>query len=170
MKTLLFGLSLAISCTLPSWSAEIRTQPDIMERQIVLESQSIDAQDLMKRYEAEKLDPQQAAFTNVLPFGVGSFQQGDTLGGVLITAVDIAALGLMGYGLSSGNGWGAIIGLGWGLPVYGIGRIIGVISPYMHANAYNTELRKQLGSDTLNIGSTETNIYTRPTFSLGYTF
>ncbi len=159
--------------TLPGWASTMNPASEVITIQNDFVNQKIDSQAALKRYEAEKIEPLQAVLTNILPFGIGSFQQGDTIGGVLISIVDIAALVVIGMGLSTGGGFSGLASL-WAIPIYAIGRVIGVVSPIMHANTNNSDLRKRLGLENTNVSygvdTNQNNIYSVPVISFSGNF
>lgn len=89
-----------------------------------------------------KKDPWRAAAFNLIPFGVGSYQQGDPIGGTSIAVIDTAsvlvALAPFTYApeLSQGGGWGTLAAFTWALGGLVLGRVVGVAAPWLHFNAY----------------------------------
>ncbi len=82
-------------------------------------------------YEDLSMDPRGAMWVNVLPFGLGSFFQGDYTGGLTLAALDLAALGIATQG-SRFN-----ISPLWSVPIYASGRVVGFFSPLNHAREEN---------------------------------
>lgn len=96
------------------------------------------------QYEMQKVDPWGPFVLNLLlPFGIGSFVQGDTTGGLIVAGGQVAGAGLMLVGLTSETPSGAMTLIGVG--VYSVASIMGLVFPHTYANAANEKLRKDLG-------------------------
>lgn len=85
----------------------------------------------------QTMDPWKAVGLNLLPFGFGSYQQGDMVGGAIITTVDAISLATILYpfvdqSLFQGGGWGALMAIVYGGTGYAVGRVIGVSSPWIY--------------------------------------
>lgn len=93
------------------------------------------------------LDPTPALWQNLIPFGYGSFQQGDTFGGVSIAVMDTLSLLAIASDLSVRN---EIAPIPIGLLIYGplliIARIAGVVSPLLYAKGHNAEVKQLLSA------------------------
>jgi hypothetical protein len=91
-------------------------------------------------------DPWVATGLNLIPFGVGSYHQGDQVGGTVIAAIDaasflaIVAPFTFSRTLMSGGGWGALIVMGYGFMGILLGRIVGFTLPWFHYAAYENQL------------------------------
>ena len=98
---------------------------------------------LMLRYEVQKKTPGVPFLLNfLLPFGVGSFVQGDTVGGIVVAGGQVAGGALMlADNISDGLGTMFWIGVGVSAGV----TIAGWIMPFTHAAAFNDQLRRDLG-------------------------
>jgi hypothetical protein len=97
------------------------------------------------------LDPTQAMWDNLIPFGYGSFRQGDTVGGISIAAMDtLSVLAFMGD-LSVLN---ESAPLPMGLLIYGplliLARTAGIVSPMLYAKGHNDEVNGLLMTPTLS--------------------
>ncbi len=97
-----------------------------------------------------KKDPGRAALMNIIPFGVGSFQQGDMIGGTSIAVVDGLSV-LIGIApftyapqLKEGGGWGMLMSTAWALGGLLLGRVMGVIAPFQHFNDYQRAKASQV--------------------------
>lgn len=106
-------------------------------------SQETDSDRAYLQYEVQKVDPWGPFVLNLLlPFGIGSFVQGDTTGGLVVAGGQVAGAGLLLAGLTSEpSGAMALIGIG----VYSAASIMGLVFPHTYANAANEKLRKNLG-------------------------
>ncbi len=84
-------------------------------------------------------DPWVAMGLNIIPFGVGSFRQGDNIGGTTIAVVDgvaAVALVLMGVKVAQGApGYAWIIEFATAFFALALGRVIGFIAPWIYTNA-----------------------------------
>ena len=105
-------------------------------------------------YEASKIDPWGAFVLNLLiPLGgIGSFVQGDTTGGLLVTGGQV--LGLVVAGADSGAGY-ATTTVYVGLAVYSAATLVGLAIPFTYANATNEKLRRDLGISVSDVSLSE---------------
>ncbi|WKC57630.1 P13 family porin [Borrelia sp. P9F1] len=109
-------------------------------------------------YETSKKDPLIPFFLNLfLGFGIGSFAQGDILGGLSILGFDALGAGLLAYGVYSVGGVSKLEeGSEKEWPVLGISlialggvtlaitRLVEIILPFTHASSYNAKLKQNL--------------------------
>ena len=90
-------------------------------------------------------DPWVATGLNLIPLGVGSFHQGDQIGGTVVAAIDAVSLATLLAPFTflpqttQGGGWAA-----GALIVYGgagllLGRLVGVTVPWIHYSAYEKD-------------------------------
>lgn len=101
-------------------------------------------------YAAQASNPLPVMAANLLPLGIGSFGQGDVLGGMLILTVDTLSLGMLGMGLFNffiQNSWGTLIYFSYGVLSLLAGRSIGMFAPGFYAEHHNARLRQELGLD-----------------------
>lgn len=128
----------------------------------------------LEQLRAEK-DPLKASLLNIIPFGVGSFQQGDPVAGPVLATVDGVSAALLLYGLFApsssawvGNAGQTLLGMG-GLIV---GRILGVTAPWMHYNEALTNyvLEQQVSQDPFHKTVSATSLLSVPLLSYSTTF
>lgn len=114
------------------------------------------------------LDPTQAIVSNFIPFGYGSFQQGDVLGGTSIAIMDALSLIALSGDLSL-QGSSAPIPLGIFIygPLFIIARITGFVSPLLHANSHNAAVRKALETP-LDVGRSTEPTHTLFSYSMSF--
>ena len=92
-------------------------------------------------YELSAADknPWTAMALNVIPFGVGSFRQGDNIGGTTIAVADgVAAVALVSMGVKVAQampGYAWITEFATALFALALGRVIGFIAPWIYVNA-----------------------------------
>ena len=92
----------------------------------------------------EQKDPWRAVAYNLLPFGVGSFQQGDYFGAVAILIFDglatsvLVAQALKDPSIPERGGVTGLVSLIAFSMFWGFARVVGIFAPYMH---YYTELK-----------------------------
>lgn len=80
-------------------------------------------------------EPLRASLLNLIPFGVGSFQQGDPVASTGLLISDLLSTGLITYAFLSANtrGYDQNTALfGWGVAGLAGGRLAGVIAPSLH--------------------------------------
>ena len=118
-------------------------------------------------YEVNKVDPWGPFALNLLGgFGLGSFVQGDTTTGVVLALADFVGAGLLLAGAFHQPDCAEMIndecvrdGTNLltlsGLAVAGLGRIIGMAAPFVHANAVNDQLRQDLGISVSEVSLSE---------------
>ncbi|UGQ15755.1 P13 family porin [Borrelia sp. RT5S] len=109
-------------------------------------------------YETSKKDPLIPFFLNLfLGFGIGSFAQGDILGGLSVLAFDAIGAGLLAYGVYSIGGvskleegkekeW-PVLGVSLiavGGVTFAITRLVEIVLPFTHASSYNARLKQSL--------------------------
>ncbi len=94
-------------------------------------------------------DPLRASLLNLIPFGVGSFQQGDPIASTGLLITDLVSTGLITYTFLSAHtrSYDQNMALfGWGVAGLAGGRLAGVIAPSLH---YQDEMKKhQMAYDT----------------------
>ncbi|UER67256.1 P13 family porin [Borrelia sp. BU AG58] len=111
-------------------------------------------------YESSKKDPLIPFFLNLfLGFGIGSFAQGDVVGGLSILGFDAIGAGLLAYGVYSVGGMSelndkkdvgewpvlAVSLMAVGGATLAITRLVEIVLPFVHASSYNKKLRQNLG-------------------------
>ena len=108
-------------------------------------------------YDYRKVDPWGPFVLNLLlPFGVGSFVQGDTTGGLIVAGGQVVGIGLVVASTSSGDPlWplGTMTYVGVGL--YFVASVAGYVFPFTYANAANDKLRKDLGISVSDVSLSE---------------
>ncbi|MBT9547327.1 MAG: P13 family porin [Candidatus Sericytochromatia bacterium] len=123
----------------------------------------------------EKKDPWPAVKVNfVIPFGLGSFLQGDMMGGVVILVLDgLSTMSLVGeFVMSKGidrpnrGGTRVISILGFFL-FWGFGRLVGFIAPHMH---YESELKAFIQKQEIEDSNSNQSPETLSLLNLTYTF
>lgn len=80
-------------------------------------------------------DPLRASLLNLIPFGVGSFQQGDPIASTGLLITDLVSTGLITYAFLSAHtrSYDQNMALfGWGVAGLAGGRLAGVIAPSLH--------------------------------------
>lgn len=124
----------------------------------------------------EKKDPWPAVKVNfVIPFGLGSFLQGDMMGGVVILFLDgLSAMILFGefvlrtQGIDRPNrgstGVASIMGF---FLFWGFGRLVGFIAPHMH---YESELKAFIQKQENEYSHSNQSPETLSLLNLTYTF
>ena len=106
------------------------------------------------KYEHQKVDPWGPFVLNLLlPFGIGSFVQGDTTGGLVVAGGQVIGVGLMVVDLTSDNPNGAMLYVGAGL--YSAATVAALIFPFTYANAANEKLRRDLGISVSDVSLSE---------------
>lgn len=91
-------------------------------------------------------NPWVATGLNTIPFGVGSYHQGDQVGGTVIAAIDsvsvlaIVAPFTFAPDLTNSGGWGALVFVSYGLLGLLLGRIVGFTLPWFHYATYENQL------------------------------
>jgi Borrelia membrane protein P13 len=114
----------------------------------------IDRENLYRENEINKIDTAKAVLWNLfVPFGVGSFIQGDYKGGFVILTVDVLSLGLMTSSFLFLTGtidiepWieaTFITGMA-GLIIYGLNLYVNkIFRPIIYSNKYNDKLKQAL--------------------------
>ncbi|QMU98853.1 P13 family porin [Borrelia sp. A-FGy1] len=110
-------------------------------------------------YESSKKDPLIPFILNlVLGFGIGSFAQGDIIGGLSLLGFDAIGVGLLAYGVYSAGGisevkakkedlpWVSVSLIAVGGVTLAITRLVEIVLPFVHASNYNKRLRQNLGN------------------------
>ena len=110
------------------------------------------------QYELQKVDPWGPFVLNLLlNFGIGSFVQGDTTGGLIVAGGQILGIGLIVAGVSSPDPYGSttstLVYVGAGLAV--VTSVAGYVFPFTYANAANEKLRRDLGISVSNVSLNE---------------
>lgn len=121
---------------------DLKAHPELVEQ-----LSNTDRQNLA---EALNIDPTSALWLNIIPFGVGSFSQGDIIGGVSIAVMDLISIYFLkgDIDLLSSDAIAPIpMGVLFYLPLFIVARVTGVASPIMHANANNDQVKKLLFSN-----------------------
>ncbi|MGE3724499.1 MAG: P13 family porin [Candidatus Sericytochromatia bacterium] len=129
--------------------AEIMIRQDLFSNQRVIRDISLDLalEEKAILYMNFERQPLNTALLNLLPtFGSASYQQGDYVGGVSMTILDIIGWSSLAFSWFSG-GYGSSGFLSAGLFSLGLGRLVGITSPFMHAGLYNTKLKESLALD-----------------------
>lgn len=115
-----------------------------------------DATNLL-RYESQKVDPWGPFALNLLlPFGIGSFVQGDNSGGLVVLGGQVAGGAMMAADILNTANYARVTVYGpllyrptflfWGgLLVTSGATIAGYVFPFVYANEVNAKLRKNLG-------------------------
>jgi hypothetical protein len=92
--------------------------------------------------QAEK-NPWEAMGLNLIPFGVGSFRQGDQVGGITIAVIDgVVALAMLSFAVKAAQarpGYASAIEIATIFFGLCLGRIIGFIAPWVHWSATSTQ-------------------------------
>ena len=105
-------------------------------------------------------DPWLATGLNVIPFGVGSYNQGDHVGGSVIAAMDTLSLLAVAApftflpDLTRNGGWGAAAFVAYGLGGFLLGRAVGFTLPWFHYASYENALDEK--SARINSTSADT--------------
>ena len=135
VRTALVGLVLAVACSQAAYSQEADESAYL-------------------RYEIAKVDPWGPFVLNLLlPFGIGSFVQGDTTGGLIVAGGHVAGIVLMFAGLSSDEPLGSTTWVGAGVST--AASIVGLFLPHAYANAANEKLRRDLGITVSGVSLSE---------------
>ncbi|PIQ25494.1 hypothetical protein COW36_20835 [bacterium (Candidatus Blackallbacteria) CG17_big_fil_post_rev_8_21_14_2_50_48_46] len=93
-----------------------------------------------------KKDPAVAMGLNLIPFGVGSYHQGDVFAGAAITTIDsisiIIAIAPFTYLpiLQENGGLGVLATSSWALIGFLLGRIVGFTAPWLHYHYYEKQI------------------------------
>lgn len=106
-----------------------------------------------------KKDPWVATGLNLIPLGVGSFHQGDAVGGTVVAAIDavslvsiLAPFTVFPQAMQNG-GWSAAFLIGYGGAGLLLGRLVGVTVPWIHYASYEKgKADAQLGFTNLEPG------------------
>ncbi len=126
--------------------AEMMIRQDLFGNQRVIRDISLDLalEEKALLYMNFERQPLNTALLNLLPtFGSASYQQGDYVGGVSMTILDIIGWSSLAFSWFSG-GYGSSGYMTAGLFSLGLGRLVGLTSPFMHAGLYNATLRESL--------------------------
>ena len=116
--------------------------------------QEIDRTAAMLLYEQRKSQPAGPFVLNLLlPFGIGSFVQGDNVAGVAVLVTSLVGGGIVYADCASNSPTERCIAgryeptaLGYiGTGVLVGGYVFGLIRPFTYANQFNEQLRKDLG-------------------------
>ncbi len=106
-----------------------------------------------------KKDPWVATGLNLIPLGVGSFHQGDQVGGTVVAAIDaVSLLSILAPftflpQTTQNGGWSAAFLVGYGGAGLLLGRLVGVTVPWIHYAAYEKgKADAQLGFTNLEPG------------------
>lgn len=120
-----------------------------------------DSDRAFQRYEIEKVDPWGPFVLNfLLNFGIGSFVQGDTTGGLIVAGGQVIGIGMVvvdlgrkqevdAYGFAVPNTPTALTWVGIGLA--SAASIAGYIFPFTYANEANEKLRRDLGISVADV-------------------
>lgn len=136
-KMLLLSVSGLLLCHQPSWSQTIHMADTHLSKSAQVAEPAFKQADyaISNDCMASQKDPVSAMAMNMIPFGIGSYQQGDIVGGVTLSTIDGLGLGILGlaaYGFMSGQSWGAAFITPGGLALVTLGRLLGLIFPWMH--------------------------------------
>ncbi len=114
-------------------------------------------------------DPGQALWKNLIPFGYGSFEQGDTVGGISIAVMDALSLLAFAADMSVIGESGAMpMGILIYAPLLIMARATGVVSPLLYSQGHNNEVNSILmATPTLsqNGAGVHSNLFS---YSLGF--
>lgn len=114
------------------------------------------------------LDPTPTLWENLIPFGYGSFKQGDIFGGVSIAAMDSLSVLAIAGDLSVIGQPGAIpVGILFYVPLLIMARTTGVISPLLYAKGHNDAVHRLLSTPALSHNGTavQNNLFS---YSMGF--
>ncbi|MDH4262466.1 MAG: P13 family porin [Spirochaetia bacterium] len=119
------------------------------KEQILRRSAKLKAIEKQEILENNKITSEVPIVANVfLRFGIGSYIQGDFIGGMIGTSGDLLAAGIIYIPLVSGYSFDAITkSLSIGIGVFVINTLFMVIKPILYANIKNQELSNMLFSD-----------------------
>ena len=97
-------------------------------------AQAIEPQQVMEyRLSQNEKNPWEAMGLNLIPFGVGSFRQGDQVGGTTIAVLDgVAALGALSFGIKAAQGMSTTLELAAIIAGLCLGRVVGWIAPWSY--------------------------------------
>ena len=124
-----------------------------------------DSERAYQRYEIEKVDPWGPFVLNLLlNFGIGSFVQGDTTGGLVVAGGQVIGIALVvvdlgrkqevdEFGIAVPNTPTALTWVGLGLA--SAASIAGYVFPFTYANAANEKLRSELGISVSDVSLSE---------------
>lgn len=124
------------------------------------------------RFKAQK-DPLKASLLNLIPFGVGSFQQADPVAAPVLATLDGVSAALLLYAVVAppsstlvGNAGQMLLGLG-GLS---LGRLIGLIAPWMHYNAALSDYVLQAQGAAFSYAGQDTSSFSEPLLTYSWAF
>ncbi|HEY9840813.1 MAG: P13 family porin [Candidatus Sericytochromatia bacterium] len=177
------GISLGLVCSLalplsqPAVASPLQEEIEtLLEQDLAGNRTDIQAK-AAELTEAERLalyshyekSPLNASLLNLLPlFGYGSYQQGDLVGGISLSVLDGVSVALLALSFlpsnRAGEGWGAAMMLGSSLLTFGLGRVVGVTSPIVHAAVYNHDLHQALEPQR------QSTVQSGQLFGLAYSF
>lgn len=116
--------------------------------------------EIQSQYELEfeqlriQKEPKKAALLNMLPFGIGSFQQGDILGGLSIVLIDGISISFWFNLFNERNnnhpdrspqeGLISLMGIGM---FFLIAKVVGIIAPFMHYESALKDFNFQHGRE-----------------------
>ena len=96
-------------------------------------------------YEQKKQNPVAFVLLNTVPFGVGSFTQGDISAGATIATIDAISLSLIAVNYFLIDGYsGLALGLA-GINGLVVGRALSIGGPITYSANQNNALRRELG-------------------------
>ncbi|WNY67275.1 P13 family porin [Borreliella lusitaniae] len=106
------------------------------------------------KYDKDKKNPIGPFLLNLfLPFGIGSFVQGDYIGGGTVLGFDVLGAILWGTGMiinnTSEKGLTGTLLIGVGASMLLTSHITSLIIPFTFANRHNENLRKRLSAELL---------------------
>ncbi|PIQ27016.1 hypothetical protein COW36_16100 [bacterium (Candidatus Blackallbacteria) CG17_big_fil_post_rev_8_21_14_2_50_48_46] len=172
------GFSLAATALSPSAYAadpipgkkvvEIMIRQDLFSNQRVIRDISLDLsmEEKALLYMNFEKQPMNTALFNILPtFGSASYQQGDLFGGISMTLLDGLGWSMIAGSLLAG-GYSSGYYLWSGMLCFGLGRVIGLTSPFMHAGLYNATLKESLALD----GRYSTRLKAESLVNVGWSF
>lgn len=103
-----------------------------------------------------RLDPASAVAFNLIPFGVGSFMQGDHVSGTAISIIDLTGLFVLLSFASTAllppcnycplSPPTSLLGFGFAGFTYLFGRVLGIVAPYLYDSQFNEKTMKDLNT------------------------
>lgn len=183
-QILSFGLGISLSFNLisPVYASPIGDEienlirEDLFRHQEEIQAKSfqIDLAERQLIYQLNQKNLVTGSLLNLLPiFGYGSYQQGDLVGGISLSIFDgIGYAALIAALLTphSPSGYGGLLLGGVSLISFGLGRIVGVASPFIHGSLYNTTLKQSLNAWTEPVSLTPAGLNNYPLLAFEHQF
>ncbi len=102
----------------------------------------------IKMYQEAKASTEIPALLTLVPFGVGSFSQGDLSAGSALLGVDLLTAGALALAFNNNrSGYAGIGAISLAITLYLTSRVFGLIHVSQGVEAHNTELLKKLDLD-----------------------